>query len=362
MTPTQSKQELDSADPKTAAALWMECLHRDSVSESDRAAFNRWCEVSEAHSRAYADLSRDYENLRKNSEIPAILSLRHETSLRLTREVSRSAGIARYAWAATVLVAVGAGVFAYHSSAPTRFLAWAKSLPRASHHFQTGTGELLEAVLKDGSHVTLDTQSELEVAFTDAERLVRLDRGQVYFEVAKDKSHPFVVEVNGRRLVAVGTAFDVRVVADQVHVTMTEGTVRVEPPEPARGTLDRRAHDVRSTSASEAQSPDVLISAGDQLVIGPGGIGELRTVKTDKVTGWRQGLLMFDGTPLQEAVAEVNRYSDKKISLEDPSLGNIPISGSFAAGKPEVFVEAITTYFPIVVESQSKEIVSLKRR
>jgi ferric-dicitrate binding protein FerR (iron transport regulator) len=46
--------------------------------------------------------------------------------------------------------------------------------------------------------------------------------------VAKDGVHPFVVEVQGRRLVAIGTAFDVRLDADRIQVTMVEGTVRIE--------------------------------------------------------------------------------------------------------------------------------------
>src|SRR6202035_2168216 len=100
--------------------------------------------------------------------------------------------------------------------------------PGSAGHYETATGERLAFTLNDGSQVTLDTQSELKVSFSSAERSVRLTRGQAFFEVAKDAKRPFVVEVNNRRFVAVGTAFDVRVDGDQVRVTMVEGTVRVE--------------------------------------------------------------------------------------------------------------------------------------
>jgi transmembrane sensor len=355
------------------SAQWYERLHRDTVSEATRAEFERWRIVSPERAEAYARLERTGAQLQGVAESPAILALRHEAALRLTRRTSQRFQPAFAAAAALLIVVVAAVmmVFVAPDSWRTGVAAWVKKLGPAQTDYVTGTGERLTATLKDGSQITLDTQSRLQVAFNEAERVVRLKQGQAYFDVAKDKIHPFVVEVQRRRLVAVGTAFDVRLDADRIQVTMVEGTVRVESTT-SRGDA-RSAHPASASGEGATASPpspsdappgaqQVVISAGEQLLIEPGAAEHVRRSDSVRETSWRRGQLIFDGARLGEAVAEVNRYSDTKIELTDPELGDIRISGSFATGEPHVFVEAVTTYFPIEVSRRNSETVALKAR
>ena len=88
----------------------------------------------------------------------------------------------------------------------------------------------------------------------------------------------------------------------------------------------------------------------------------MRATDGDKATSWRRGKLVFDSARLADAIAEVNRYSDTKIQLADPSLGNIRISGSFSTGRSDIFVEAVTTYFQIEVGESHDHAVVLRAR
>ncbi|MBS0580683.1 MAG: FecR domain-containing protein [Proteobacteria bacterium] len=344
-----------------AAGLWYERLHRDKVSDAVRAEFEAWLAQSAEHREGYAQAERVADLLKRSAELPAVLALRHEAALRLTRRTRRPYRALMALAAALALVAIGVGTASLTGLKPTQyFTAWLTSLGSQPHRYATGTGERLAATLTDGSQVTLDTQSELEVAFTPAERIVRLVRGQAYFEVAKDKQHPFVVEVDQRRLVAVGTAFDVRMDAHLVQVTMVEGTVRVEPLVSPVAAAEASGAPRGVSRAESLPPPRTLISAGDQLLISDGTGDHIRPGDADRATAWRRGQLVFDGLRLGDAVAEMNRYSDTRIVLQDPQLADIRVSGAFAAGRPEVFVEALTNYFPIAVASQTADSVVLK--
>jgi transmembrane sensor len=279
-------------------------------------------------------------------------------------------------WAVAAVLVIGVGL-AFVSLAP-RFAPEGTLASRLADligkarpdRYRTAVGERLAVTLADGSQVTLDTDSELKVNFTKAERDVRLTRGQAFFEVAKDHVHPFVVEAQNRRFVAVGTAFDVRVDGEQVKVTMVEGTVRVERKAPgsdgtATGTSvapASRAHLGANAKPGVSAALVTTITAGEQLVTDAARADHVRAADLERSTSWRRGQLVFDDTRLADAVAELNRYSEVKIELSDPALADLRLSGAFATGRPALFVEAITSYFPIEVTRTDDRTVILSAK
>jgi transmembrane sensor len=104
------------------------------------------------------------------------------------------------------------------------------------------------------------------------------------------------------------------------------------------------------------------ITAGEQLVVDSRDHDHVRRADPDRVTSWQRGELIFDNTPLVEAIAELNRYSDTKIMLATPALANLRISGVFATGRPRVFVQALSSYFPVAVASSGDQAIVLKAR
>jgi transmembrane sensor len=266
--------------------------------------------------------------------------------LRLTRRASAAIQPWHAAAAAVVLMVLGGAVATlggWVGSDHTRV----RSVLGLAHgsgaaRYETATGERLTLTLNDGSQVTLDTQSELEVAFSSSERLVRLLRGQAYLEVAKDHARPFVVQVHDHRFVAVGTVFDVRVDAERVRLTMVEGTVRVEP-------LGRAASRVSV----------LTVTAGQQLVADATLPDRVSATDPVRSTSWRRGQLIFDDTQLADAVFELNRYSATKIEIADPKIAQLHLSGAFAVGRPTLFIEAVTSYFPVQVVRADDRVVVL---
>ena len=333
-----------------AAAAWYECLHQEVVSAESRSAFEAWLTQSVDHRAAYEAVDRAWMRAQAAALEPEILALRHETALRLTRRASAAIRPMHAAAAAAVLILLGGAVAtlggwvrADHTFTLSSILR-APPVPGAGR-YATATGERLAATLSDGSQLTLDTQSEVEVAFTPAERIVRLLKGQAYVEVAKNRQRPFVVEVHQHRFVAVGTAFDVRVDGERVRLTMVEGTVRVEP---------------LGKAASPASA--FTVTAGQQLIADAALPERISVTDPERSTSWRRGQLIFEDARLADAVLELNRYSSTKIELADPKIAQLHLSGAFAIARPALFVEAVTSYFPIQVVRADERVVVLSAR
>src|SRR6266853_2795765 len=174
----------NAVSEREAAAAWLDRLHRENVSEETRRAFEAWLTTNSRHREMYESIDRAWSKLREAAEDPQILALRHETALRLTRRNSRTARPLRWV-AAAALLALGIGVTSLTLRSPSDHTLIARlfnSLPLGNAgHYETATGERLAFTLRDGSQVTLDTQSELKVDFSSAERRVRLTHGQAFF-------------------------------------------------------------------------------------------------------------------------------------------------------------------------------------
>jgi transmembrane sensor len=331
---------------RETAAHWHDQIMAGEMSEERRAEFSRWIDQSPAHRAAYEAVERTCRLAQSAGAVePAILALRHEAALRITRQPARRWGRPSFA-AAAVIMAFLSGAIAlrqwsevstgWHPSFDIPGMFNSAPTARVNRRYSTAVGERLSFVLEDGSQVELNTDSTLETAFVANERRVMLTRGQALFEVTKDASRPFVVEASGRRFVAVGTAFDVRLDVDTVSVTMLEGTVRVE----------------RASDAIQHSPVIATVTAGEQITLERNHDEAMRIAVVDRMdhlTSWRRGQLIFENARLADAVAEVNRYSATQITLADKDLEDLRISGAFAIGRPTVFIEALSSYFPIDV-------------
>ncbi|HEV7123021.1 MAG TPA: FecR domain-containing protein [Rhodanobacter sp.] len=213
--------------------------------------------------------------------------------------------------------------------------------------FQTAVGELREVPLADGSSAMLSSDSCIAVAFSRGERHVDLQRGEAFFTVAKNPSRPFVVNADGRRVIAVGTRFAVRRDQADLRVVVTEGVVRLEP----------------GDHAGRGRQPTTLLPAGSVALASDAGV----VVHADSVQqaetylDWRNGFVSFHDTPLVAAVAEFNRYNVQKIVIADTAAGRLRIGGNFRWSNTDAFVRLLEQGFPIRAERRGDTVVLHRR-
>uniref|UniRef100_UPI0039C97FED FecR family protein n=1 Tax=Horticoccus sp. 23ND18S-11 TaxID=3391832 RepID=UPI0039C97FED len=212
--------------------------------------------------------------------------------------------------------------------------------------------------LADGTVVELRDGSRIEVAFTLAERRVRLIGGEAHFTVAKNPDRPFIVEAGGVAVRAIGTAFNVRFDAAAVDVLVTEGRVQVETAADARGTA--------ATGAS-VTPPALLVAASQRTVVsltavpvGPAVIS-VTPEEVKEALAWQAPRLQFHETPLTQAVAEFNRHNARTLVLGDPALGTMSIGGTFRADNVEGFVRLLEVTLGVRGEARGPHQIVLTR-
>jgi transmembrane sensor len=287
------------------AATWAVRLDAGPLREDEQRALDEWLARDPRHHGAliraraqWTDLERlgalagGRENIQKAAGLP-----------RFDRRTLLAAGLA-----ASAVAAVGAGWLMLRAS---------------GERYRTATGEMRRIALSDGSTLVLNTASEVLVRFEAERRNVILEQGEALFEVAHDRTRPFIVKVSDVHVRAVGTVFAVRLRGAEVDVTVSEGAVEL-------------AHSLPDASRSDVQR----IAANEQSVIAPEKRAQVQKLAPNVVQrrlAWLDGRVAFDGEPLSQAVAEVNRHSHRRIVIDDPALEAQPIVGIFRATDAEGF-------------------------
>jgi transmembrane sensor len=234
--------------------------------------------------------------------------------------------------AAALLFAVGGGL--YLALAPN------------GERYATPVGGLASVPMPDGSNVTLNTNSQIRIALTDTERRVELGHGEAFFEVSKDPKRPFVVRAGDKRVIAVGTKFSVRREGDDIEIVVTEGKVRVEDGAVRQDSRVGGSADVFLTPGSIARADDA------------GVLVQQRTLpEAEEHLSWRTGWLTFRDLGLADAIAEFNRYSARKIVIQDPAIASLKIEGNFRATNVEAFVRLLESGFPVRAEVRADQIL-----
>lgn len=327
-------RSMDDPALREAAARWVMAEDAGELGADGAAERDAWLAEDPEHLAAYDAVLRAMGRVDDVAADPRILALRASA---LT--VNRKGPAAPWRIAASLAAAavlLGGGGVALHGASPAMKTALVERLAHPSaaiHH--TAIGERSTVTLSDGSVATLNTDTVLRVAFTDKARGVQLVRGQAVFEVAHAKARPFEVYAGDRVVTAIGTVFDVRLDGGKVKVALLEGKVRV-------GEKTRR----------EAPSAEVVMAPGELLEAAPAAPMKVRNDDVERETSWRSGVLMFDETPLAEAVAELNRYSSRHLTVEDPRLAAHHVSGVFKTGDVDRFARTVAEIAPVIPQTR----------
>lgn len=310
------------SDVMAEAERWYARLKAADCLASERMEFQRWRATPE-NAAAFAATEARWQSMQKlagHAEFEDLSQRVLSESALPARERHRGLLVA-----SILIVLLGTGAALWGNREPAS--------PAVA--YTTELGERSTIKLADGSTLLLNTATELDASLSDRARRIALHQGEALFTAARDKTRPFTVRAGDGDITALGTSFQVRNEADQVTVTLIEGRVVIH-----RGDTRER----------------VQLAPGNQarFAIGKPGV-TLRTVDPAVVTSWSTGRLRFRSTPLSEVLDEVNRYSSLKISVANPALARIPVSGTFESGDSESVLAALQTLLGVQVVRQSDD-------
>jgi transmembrane sensor len=245
----------------------------------------------------------------------------------------------RKLWRRTGLIGAGAAALALILAATFYWL----NDPALS----TGYAEQKTVELADGTEVTLNANSRLLVDYSDRVRQITLTQGEALFNVTKHQSRPFVVIIGSRKVVALGTNFEVRREDSRdasFTVTLIEGRVAVEP-------LD-------APNILPIQPTDViaLLEPGQRLRFAANKPDALDAPAIEKVTAWQHGKLIFEDTSIRDAAAEFNRYGKRRLRIDANVPSTIRVGGVFRIGDPDSFARAMANAYQLRISESTDEI------
>jgi transmembrane sensor len=326
------------------ASAWIVQLDGKPPSKEDIAALREWMSRSPRHLEAIRRLAGLWGQLDVLTELVEERAGAARAAAP-RRRPAFAVGRWRLATAAVALFAVAAALVAVLGSPPR------EAAERSLH--ATAIGELKHIVLSDGSTVDINTDSIVEIDFGADERHVRLVRGEALFEVAHNPVRPFVVYAGRSAVRAVGTAFSVRIKAEELEIRVTEGRVELVP-------------DVAATAASSPGEPAPVFPTigASQTVILANDVPRIETLDEavlDRMLSWRDGMLAFEGEPLSQVVEEVSRYTPTRIEIQDPELRDLRIGGYFRVGETDALLEALETGFGVAITREGSDLVRLAR-
>src|SRR6202795_2796991 len=306
-------------DTEREAGDWFARMNADEVTAEDRARFEAWLGAHPGNAKVYAEMSKTWQELVTSGPLVRAVYFGQVMNAASAPAAMRERWAVAAVAASIGAIALGIGWHLYQQKEETRF--------------QTAIVEQAAVALPDGSSFDLNTDSRIQVDYSQRQRVIRLERGEAFFKVAHDTQRPFWVHAGNAWVRAVGTAFNVYLRPTGVEVTVSEGTVKVvkatanEPPP--------------SDAALPGFAP--AVTAGEQADVHDRAevIHELNSAQISRLLAWRKGSLYFQDQPLGDVVNELMRYTTLKIEFDDDALRSLPVGGTFQTSPDGV--EALLT-------------------
>ncbi|WP_313807380.1 FecR domain-containing protein [Sphingobium sp.] len=299
------------------ALAWQAALERD---DADWDGYMAWLEADPRHRQAFDSIALTTAMVEEHKDaVGSLFDVQGEQAIPRPHR--------RMKWA------LGVGIVAV--------LALAIGLPLRQQEpapsvYAADAGKSRAVALANGANILLSPASRIVVHGKDAAR-IELASGEAFFAVRHDPSRMLTIEAGPYRIIDIGTRFSVNLSGGTFRVGVSEGAVAV---------------------ASDKAEGEVRLQAGQQLTGGANGDLTLAPVAVADVGSWRAGRLSYSDAPLALVVADISRYSGKRVII-DPSLETRHFSGTLVIGDGSRLLPDLATVMGVAVHSQAGGAVRL---
>ncbi|OZI77682.1 FecR domain-containing protein [Bordetella genomosp. 12] len=320
------------------AVTWYAQLASGVATDQDRAAFARWRDAQPDHALAWARLQNMGQRL-QDSKARVAPAVTQATLTRLAALSNRRQALKRLAW----MGAAGAGLYLAQDQ-----WAWRSQLAAALADEHTAVGQRRHLMLADGTRLSLNTDTAVDIRFNAHQRRIVLRNGEILVSTGKDRMHrPLVVITDDGELVPMGTRFTVRRDADDsgpavTRLAVTEGAVEVRP-----------------AAAAAAQR----IHAGQQVSFTREAIDTPMAVQPERLA-WIQDAFAAESMRLQAFLAELSRYRTGRLRCA-PAVADLRITGVWPLDGPQAterILDALERRLPVRVQRYTRYWITVAGR
>lgn len=304
------RTDVDAFD---AAARWLSRLQAAPLSAADETALKAWLAADLRHAEALDaacaiwDMSGDLGNaptLVAERRRALTLRLAGDGDLAAANDSAPAASPGRRRWRALAAAAASLALVI-------------TAMPPPAQAFETARGQSLQAVLADGSRITLNTDSRVVVDYGWFSNTVSIERGEAEVTPASGLARPLRVTVNGTELWPQGS-IAVRDIGSTATVLAVAAPVELR----------------------QAGAAPVLLGTAQRGTIAPGRALVVGRADPAQALAWQQGQVIFDRTSLADAAAEFARYGDARLTIAD-DVRDLRVSGAYRTSDVRAFLDAL---------------------
>jgi transmembrane sensor len=365
------------------AARWFRLLQEPAVSWQTLSEWQDWLKASAGHRRVYEEIEnavRRMDRLPLKPLLPSAEEMSRDTydgSVPISewQRVTQAKGstligsfghaLRSYGKRASVKrLAIAAGLASLVLSGGWVWVQHERAAQLGEFVYETAAGMHRVVELPDGSRITLDADSALSVRLTAGQRALMLERGEAFFQVAKDTKRPFVVRAGSAQVTAIGTAFNVRMSENRTVVAVTEGKVEfVAIPKIAEVSQLGRAAVSSQAPAGTRPKLQAQVAAGEGVSYADdGNLQALPARVAPLATSWLEGRRQYRKEPLRYVLADVDRYTGQKIELGDDAVGDLEFTGTLNLKNSEAWFRGLSVALPVSVMERDDGVVLIKRK
>ncbi|WP_445117054.1 FecR family protein [Acinetobacter sp. WZC-1] len=307
----------DEATILEQAADWLLLMEENPLDEAQQAAFEQWKNSSAQHQRVWKRAEKIRQKLQQHSrQVPPSMA---------RNILSQPSLFNPFAGNLVIVLACGTVV-----AAMTAYIvhqqAWLAD-------YRTPYGQQKNIELEDGTHISLNSKTAIDVQYTATQRNIILRSGEIYIETGKDHRHrPFRVLSQDGSMLALGTAFNVQQQQGHTIVTVTE-------------------HAVQVTTAQTQQQQ--MLQAGDMLMFTPRHFHPVQKMQFEQLL-WRKGMVTVNRMSIAEFARIIERNYGVQVKIDPqfkPSaLDQIEISGTYPINHLDRMINLLEDTYPIRIK------------
>lgn len=300
---------------------WIVKLETGAMLNGDEERFIEWLSKDEAHGLAFAQAEQTWLLMKDASALPK-LAFVHKSNDDTAEKITKRIPSKWQLWSLAASFLILSFTIIFGNS------LW---IPITADYY-TSTGERAKHLLSDGSIITLNTGSAIEVSMNEASRKINVIAGEIYVAVAPDRQRPFVVKAGNMQVTALGTEFMVHKRQNQDSlVIVTEHSVKVEN--------------------TDNSASSLVLDVGESVTLAK----EQKQFSTKKKvnylrkTAWLKGKYVFTEQSLGTVVTELSRYHKGKIVILDDSVKTLTLNGVLDLDEPYTSLQNLSYTLPIKV-------------
>lgn len=307
---------------REVAIGWFIRIKDADIDDPIRSKFEQWLMASAAHQQAYADVSNVWASFDSPQDLVKLADIADQDAF--FQQSARAKKIKNVIAGAIAAIAIGVG-------GALGFQTW-RAQPVMQMVAQADIGQVKSQRLEDGTVMTMNTGTDIEVTYYRDRRLVTLKRGEAIFEVTRDAQRPFIIDSGQAKVTVLGTRFAVNRLNKLVRVSVDHGTVKVEaqPTEPASqaGIIilhDGEVAEVKREAATPTRSSH---QAADAFA-------------------FEKGMVIFEEADLDEIAETLSRYRKVPLVAEQPVPQHVHISSMLKVNAIETFIQQMPELAPV---------------